>query len=95
LRLALVPHRAQQSRRRRQHDTERRQPDPQSEAARPRLVIDRDAKLPGRGAYLCRDATGTLPSIRCFELARKRGGVARTLRSNAKLEWGDLVESVS
>jgi predicted RNA-binding protein YlxR (DUF448 family) len=59
------------------------------------VVLDRDAKLPGRGAYLCRAQDGALPREQCFELAKKRRGIERTLRFAAKTDWADLVESVS
>jgi predicted RNA-binding protein YlxR (DUF448 family) len=46
-------------------------------------VLDRAGVMPGRGAYLCR--AGDLPSSECLELATRRGGLARTLRSAVKL----------
>jgi predicted RNA-binding protein YlxR (DUF448 family) len=59
----------------------------------PAVVIDRQARLPGRGAYLCTDA-GQTPSASCLQLALKRGGIARTLRCTAKIDSSDLLESV-
>jgi predicted RNA-binding protein YlxR (DUF448 family) len=38
-----------------------------------RLVVDRDARLPGRGAYLC-------PEAACWEAAVARRGFARAFR---------------
>jgi Protein of unknown function (DUF448) len=65
------------------------------------VVIDRQARLQGRGAYLCRSAEQTpkgielTPSAGCLQLALKRGGIARTLRCGAKIDASDILESVS
>jgi predicted RNA-binding protein YlxR (DUF448 family) len=41
-------------------------------------VPDPEARLPGRGAYLCRTTA-------CLERAKRRGAVARTLRQPVEL----------
>jgi predicted RNA-binding protein YlxR (DUF448 family) len=61
--------------------------------ARPRAVLDRARTLPGRGAYLCREGASDSPAERCFALARRNGGVARTLRAAVRID-GELLESV-
>lgn len=39
-----------------------------------RLMIDREMRLPGRGAYLC-------PDLNCWVMmSRKKGGLAKALR---------------
>jgi len=38
------------------------------------VIVDREQRLPGRGAYVHRDAA-------CMAKAVKRGGLARTLRT--------------
>ncbi|MHB1859908.1 MAG: YlxR family protein [Solirubrobacteraceae bacterium] len=86
-RVALVP---AQTRRRREQAAAGTVP---ARAAGVSVVLDRSHTLPGRGAYICRDAGGSLPSERCFGLAQKRGGIQRTLRSSTKPRWSDLVES--
>jgi len=73
-----------------------------------RIVLDRHGTMRGRGAYLCADADGPrgerTPAARCLELAVRRGGVSRTLRTTAKLDAArlpeklggdDLVESIA
>jgi len=62
--------------------------------SRPRAVCDRDYRLPGRGAYLCKDEQRELPASECLERAIKRGGIPRALRSAVSLD-PKLVESVS
>lgn len=56
-------------------------------------VHDRDGKMPGRGAYLCRGEDPELPAPDCLARAMSRGGIARALRSAATLD-PKLVESV-
>jgi predicted RNA-binding protein YlxR (DUF448 family) len=60
-------------------------------------VADRDATMPGRGAYLCRAADPAIESTFvdpvCLERATHRGGIARALRSAVTLD-PKLVESV-
>ena len=60
---------------------------------RRQVVLDRDGRLGGRGAYLCRDADGAQPRAECLERAIRRGGVGRTLRASVSLD-PKLVESV-
>jgi predicted RNA-binding protein YlxR (DUF448 family) len=50
--------------------------------------------MPGRGAYLCRSERGSEPAAACLELAVRRGGIPRALRSAVALD-PKLVESVS
>jgi len=56
-------------------------------------VIDRDGRMGGRGAYLCRGADGELPDADCLARAVRRGSVGRTLRASVALD-PKLVESV-
>jgi predicted RNA-binding protein YlxR (DUF448 family) len=60
---------------------------------RSRAVCDRDGKLGGRGAYLCRGASPDSPAQDCLTRASKRGGIARALRSAVTLD-AKLVESI-
>jgi predicted RNA-binding protein YlxR (DUF448 family) len=63
--------------------------------ARPRrAVADRDARMPGRGAYLCLGESPGLPAGDCLALAMRRGGIARALRCSVTVD-PKLVESVS
>jgi len=57
-------------------------------------VPDPQARMPGRGAYLCRGADPELPARECLARAMRRGGIARALRSAVTLD-AKLVESVS
>ncbi len=59
-----------------------------------RAVADRDAVMPGRGAYLCVGADPALPARECLALAMRRGGFARALRCPVTVD-PKLVESVS
>jgi predicted RNA-binding protein YlxR (DUF448 family) len=62
-----------------------------------RAIVDRDATMPGRGAYLCRAAHAPSPATidrACLERARRRRGIARALRAAVTLDT-ELVESVS
>jgi predicted RNA-binding protein YlxR (DUF448 family) len=68
--------------------------DPDAERPPRRVLIDPAAKLPGRGAYLCRGREPALADPACLERATRRGGIARALRSPVTLER-KLVESVS
>jgi predicted RNA-binding protein YlxR (DUF448 family) len=56
-------------------------------------VIDRDGRMGGRGAYLCRGAGGELPDAECLARALRRGSVGRTLRASVAVD-PKLVESV-
>ena len=62
-------------------------------SATPLAVIDRDGRLGGRGAYLCRDRDGERPSEACLARAIRRGSVGRTLRASVAVD-PKLVESV-
>jgi len=65
--------------------------------ARRSAIVDRDGTMPGRGAYLCRDAGSSAPASvdgECLELAMRRGGIARALRSSVPVD-PKLVESVN
>jgi predicted RNA-binding protein YlxR (DUF448 family) len=62
-------------------------------SARRRAVVDAPGTMPGRGAYLCAGQPG-VPAKECLELARKRGGFARTLRCAVTID-PELVESIS
>jgi predicted RNA-binding protein YlxR (DUF448 family) len=57
-------------------------------------VIDREGRMGGRGAYLCREADGELPDAECLARALRRGSVGRTLRASVAVD-PKLVESVS
>jgi predicted RNA-binding protein YlxR (DUF448 family) len=56
-------------------------------------VLDREARMPGRGAYLCRAPGVTAPAGECLSLALRRHGISRTLRTAATLD-PKLVESL-
>ena len=56
-------------------------------------VHDRDKRMPGRGAYLCRSADRDLPAADCVEQALRRGAFARALRCAVTLD-PKIVESV-
>jgi predicted RNA-binding protein YlxR (DUF448 family) len=43
-------------------------------------VLDHAARMPGRGAYLCRGAEPARPAADCLASACRRGGIARALR---------------
>jgi uncharacterized protein len=59
-----------------------------------RAILDPEARLPGRGAYLHIGEDGSSPNPVCLAEAVRRGGIARTLRAKATLD-PKLVESVS
>ncbi len=74
------------------------------DAARPRAVIDALARMPGRGAYLCRaddapERERPRPVAACLALAHKRRAIARALRRPVATDsFSDdvkLVESIS
>jgi predicted RNA-binding protein YlxR (DUF448 family) len=57
--------------------------------ARARAVLDLQARMPGRGAYLCREGSATQrPATACLAQAARRGAIARALR---RAIAGDLV----
>jgi predicted RNA-binding protein YlxR (DUF448 family) len=45
-----------------------------------RVVLDASGKLPGRGAYICRDCHTGAPERECLALARRKRAFARALR---------------
>lgn len=53
-----------------------------------RVVVDYQAKLPGRAAYVC-------PRLACIREAMRRGRLARALKSEGPLEYGDLPERIA
>jgi predicted RNA-binding protein YlxR (DUF448 family) len=63
-------------------------------AQQPLAVLDRDARLAGRGAYLCRREPAAEPAASCLQSAIRRGAIPRALRSAVALD-PKLVESVS
>ena len=63
-------------------------------SSRPLAVLDRDLRLPGRGAYLCRGELAGEPASGCLQSAIRRGAIARGLRAAVALD-PKLVESVS
>jgi predicted RNA-binding protein YlxR (DUF448 family) len=66
--------------------------------AKTRAVADPLARMPGRGAYLCRHGATPSPAQRCLALATRRGAIARALRraipDGLVLNDSELVESV-
>lgn len=56
-------------------------------------VLDRDARLPGRGAYLCRAEGASGPAHACLTEALARRGIQRSLRRAVRVE-SKLVESI-
>jgi predicted RNA-binding protein YlxR (DUF448 family) len=59
-----------------------------------RVVLDPACTMGGRGAYLCRGASGSEPAPDCLTLATRRGRIARALRSGVAID-AKLIESVS
>ena len=57
-------------------------------------VLDRANRMPGRGAYLCRDGASDEPAAKCLALSLRRGGISRALRCAVTVD-PELVESVS
>jgi uncharacterized protein len=61
-------------------------------------VADPLARMPGRGAYLCRDRAAPSPVPQCLALATRRGGIPRALRraipGGLVLNDSELVESI-
>ena len=58
-----------------------------------RAVLDRDGKMGGRGAYLCRERQSGRPAAACLARAQRNGGVARALRTSVRID-AELIESV-
>jgi predicted RNA-binding protein YlxR (DUF448 family) len=63
-------------------------------AAARRVIVDRRQRMPGRGAYLCRAASGEAALAQsCLELALSRNRIKRSLRAPAaELRLEDLDE---
>jgi predicted RNA-binding protein YlxR (DUF448 family) len=59
----------------------------------PTAVIDACARMPGRGAYLCRSAQGIVPDAGCIARAKQRRAIPRALRAAVSLDH-KLVESM-
>lgn len=61
-------------------------------------VADPLARMPGRGAYLCRADSAPSPAPQCLALATRRGGIPRALRraipGGLVLNDAELIESV-
>ena len=55
-------------------------------------VADHDGRLPGRGAYLCRDQDSARPEAACLALALGRKALPRALRASVTVS-SELVES--
>ena len=53
-----------------------------------RVVVDLEAKLPGRGAYVC-------PKLSCIKRAMRRGRLERALKSGGPLRYQDLPERIA
>jgi predicted RNA-binding protein YlxR (DUF448 family) len=58
-----------------------------------RAVLDRDGKMAGRGAYLCREAHSDRPVAACLARAQRNRGVVRALRAAVRIDT-KLIESV-
>lgn len=58
-----------------------------------RAVCDPQGTMPGRGAYLCREACSERAAAECLQRALRRGGIARALRCAVALD-PELVESM-
>jgi predicted RNA-binding protein YlxR (DUF448 family) len=57
-----------------------------------RVIVDENGRLPGRGAYLCRELDGRLRG-ECLLLAERRKAFPRAFRRAVDVS-GELVESV-
>jgi len=68
------------------------------DSARPHAVADPLARMPGRGAYLCRAEDAQRPAEGCLKQAERKGAIARALRralpDGLVLNDAKLVESV-
>jgi predicted RNA-binding protein YlxR (DUF448 family) len=65
----------------------------QDDSTGARAVLDREGKLAGRGAYLCRDRRLPEPAAGCVAQAARNRGIARTLRAGAGID-SELLESM-
>jgi len=72
--------------------------EPAASDAQAYAIADPGARMPGRGAYLCRDAGAARPADECLALATRRGGIPRALRraipGGLVLDGAELVESM-
>jgi predicted RNA-binding protein YlxR (DUF448 family) len=61
-----------------------------------RAVIDHEATMPGRGAYLCRDARDSRarPVAACWARALDKRGLARAMRAPVRID-DELIESMA
>jgi predicted RNA-binding protein YlxR (DUF448 family) len=66
----------------------------EGDGAARRAVLDRANRMPGRGAYLCRDGDAGRPVAKCLALSLRRGGISRALRCAVTVD-PELVESMS
>ena len=55
-------------------------------------VFDSAQRLPGRGAYLCRDGVAAVPAAACLAHAIRRGGLSRAFRAPVSIA-PEFVES--
>ncbi len=67
--------------------------EPPAASAGARAVIDAQARMPGRGAYLCAQAGSGRPDAACVALAERRRAIPRALRAAVTLD-PEIVESV-
>jgi predicted RNA-binding protein YlxR (DUF448 family) len=56
-------------------------------------VLDRDGRMPGRGAYICRGEKPHEPARACLALALRRRAIPRALRAAVTVD-PKLVESM-
>lgn len=61
-------------------------------SARRTVVFDSAQRLPGRGAYLCRDGAAPVPAAACLAQAVRRGGLSRAFRAAVSID-PEFVES--
>jgi predicted RNA-binding protein YlxR (DUF448 family) len=57
-------------------------------------VHDERGRMPGRGAYLCREPSGSRAVRECFEKAQRRSAIGRALRCSVAVPAEGL-ESIS
>ena len=58
-----------------------------------RVVLDHEGRMPGRGAYLCRQPRSGRPASACLARALRGGRVGRALRARVRIDT-ELIESV-
>lgn len=64
-----------------------------NQEARARLTIDAAGRMPGRGAYLCREGASARPRRECLQLAQRRKAFARAFRQPVDVT-AELIESI-